>query len=248
MSRAHALVFGASSGIGLATVEALKKRGHVVAALSRRACDAADASFACDVTDDASVTRAVREATERHGPPDVMVYASGVAAMGRTLDVPADAARATFEVNLWGMDRAVRAVLPGMCARRRGAVMLVSSLVALRPVPHEAFYAASKAAAARYAGCLAFEAAASRVRVQMLHAGFVDTGFSERAGWFGMDRPPRGGSGKSAADVAEAICALLASGEPSAVLGWKEKAIALGDRVVPNLYDRWLTFRGAGRG
>ena len=145
------------------------------------------------------------------------------------------------------MDRAVRAVLPDMMDRRRGSIVLVSSIVALRPVPHEAFYAASKAAAARYLGCLAFEAARARVNVQMLHVGFVDTGFSERAGWFGMDKPARGGSGTNPAEVGAAICDLLARGAPSAVLGWKERAIALGDRVAPNLYDRLLKLRGGSK-
>ncbi len=247
MSRAHAIVFGASSGIGRATVMALKERGHVVAGLARRPSDVADASFACDVTDDASVGAAVAGAQQAHGPPDVMVYAAGVGAMGRTLDVPASAAREVFEVNFWGMDRAVRAVLPGMMERRRGAVVLVSSIAALRPIPHEAFYAASKAAAARYFGCLAFEAASAGVRVQMLHVGFIDTGFAERAGWFGMAAPAHPASSKTAGDVGVAVCALLDAGAPSAVLGWRERAIALGDRVVPNLYDRWITFRGRRR-
>jgi short-subunit dehydrogenase len=164
--------------------------------------------------------------------------------MGKTVDVPPEAARRAFEVNFWGMDRVVRAVFPEMRARRRGTIVLVSSIVALRPVPHEAFYAASKAAAARYMGCLALEAARARVNVQMLHIGFVDTGFSERGGWWGMDKPARGGSGTRPEDVGAAIVALIDSGRPSAVLGWKERAIALGDRIVPDLYDRWLKLRG----
>ena len=244
MSRAHAIVFGASSGIGLTACDALKRRGHVVSGLARRPSLLADSSHACDVTDDASVRAAVAAAVAAHGPPDVMVYAAGVPAMGRTLEVPAEAARQAFEVNFWGMDRAVRAVFPLMAERRRGALLLVSSIVALRPVPHEAFYAASKAAAARYVGCLAFEAARVGVRAQMLHVGFVDTGFSERGDWFGMDRPARSGSGMQPRDVGEAIAVLLAKGHPSQVLGWKERAIAMGDRIVPDLYDRWLKLRG----
>ncbi len=129
--------------------------------------------------------------------------------------------------------------------RRRGAILGVSSLVALRPVPHEAHYAASKAAAARYLGCLAFEAARVGVRVKVLHVGYVATGFAERGGWFGM-RAPAGDRGSSVQpeDVAEAAMRLLASGRTEALLGWKERAIALGDRIFPELYDRWLRLRG----
>jgi 2-keto-3-deoxy-L-fuconate dehydrogenase len=150
----HAIVVGGSSGLGAAIGEALRARGVVVSNLSRRAAasNAADASFPCDVTRDADVQRAVSECAQRHGPCDVVVYASGAPAMGRTLDVPTEAARACFEVNVWGFDRVVRATLPGMVQRGHGAVLLVSSIVALRAVPHETYYAASKAAAARYAG------------------------------------------------------------------------------------------------
>lgn len=242
----HAIVVGGSSGLGAAIGEALRARGVVVSNLSRRAAasNAADASFPCDVTRDADVQRAVSECAQRHGPCDVVVYASGAPAMGRTLDVPTEAARACFEVNVWGFDRVVRATLPGMVQRGHGAVLLVSSIVALRAVPHETYYAASKAAAARYAGCLAHEARKAGVHVKSLHVGLVETGFFQRGGWWGMQVPNAKGSGVTPQDVAHEALALLDSGDDERIVGWKEKVIALGDRIAPTLYDRLLRLRG----
>jgi len=240
----HAVVVGGSSGLGLAIGEALRARGSFVTNLARRAApsSAADASFGCDVTSTDSVARAVSQA-RTHGPIDVLVYSSGAAAMGRTLDVPEADARRSFETTFWGLDRVVREVLPEMVSRRSGTVLVVSSLVALRAVPYQAYYAASKAAVARYLGCLSYEAGSVNVRVQALHVGFVDTGFLERGGWWGMDVPVVKGSGVTPADVARAAMELLDSGRDSMVLGWRERLIALGDRVAPTLYDRLLRLR-----
>ena len=248
MSRAHAIVVGASSGLGLAIAKRMKRGGHVVSGLARREspADGVDASFTCDVTDEATLQAALRAAVAKYGPPDVLVYAAGVPAMGKTLAVPRDVARRAFEVNFWGMDSTVREILPIMSARRRGTIVGLSSIVALRPVPNEAFYAASKAAAARYLGCLAHEAAKDGVKVKFLNVGYVDTGFAQKGAWFGMDAPAAGaggGSGVKPEDVAEATMRLLEGDRMSGIIGWKENAIALADRVFPELYDRLLRSR-----
>lgn len=244
MSGQHAIVVGGSSGIGLAIGEALRARRFAVSNLSRRPAPAgaADASFRCDVTSDDDVRSAVDAALAERGPCDVLVYAAGVAAMGRTIEIPVAEARRCVEVNLWGFDRVVRAALPAMTARRRGAILLVSSLVALRAVPYEAYYAASKAAAARYLGCLAHEVRRSGVRVHALHLGLIQTGFFERS-WHGMAAPDVSGSGVGPGDAARAAMALLDAGAEEAVLGWKERIIVLGDRLAPGLYDRLLRLR-----
>jgi short-subunit dehydrogenase len=245
VSGLHAIVVGGSSGIGLAIGESLRAKRYSVSNLSRRPAPAhgADASYPCDVTSTGGVSGAVEAALADRGPCDVLVYAAGAAAMGRTLEVPEAEARRCFEVNFWGLDRVVRSVLPSMMERRRGAILVVSSLVALRAVPFESYYAASKAAVARYMGCLAHEARRGRVRVHALHLGLVQTGFFERAGWYGMRVPDVKGSGVGPGDVARAAMQLLESDKAEAVLGWKERLIVLGDRLVPRLYDRFLRLR-----
>ncbi|MDP9148770.1 MAG: SDR family oxidoreductase [Myxococcota bacterium] len=245
MSRGHAIVVGSSSGLGRAVAARLRSAGHVVSGLSRRAsaADAVDSSHPCDVTEPTSLRTAIAAAVAAHGPPEVLVYAAGMPAMGRTLAVPEAEARRCFEVNFWGLDRAVREVLPLMSERRRGAIIGLSSIAALRAVPYEAFYAASKAAAARYLGCLAHEGTKIGVRVHYLNIGYIDTGFAEKGGWFGMPTPSGRGSGLRPEDVAEAVLDLLSGHRISDTIGWKERAIALADRLVPELYDRLLRWR-----
>jgi 3-dehydrosphinganine reductase len=242
----HAIVVGASAGLGAAIGAELLRRGWTVSGLSRRAAPAesADRSFACDVTDDEALRRALSDATIALGPPEALVWCAASPAMGRTLSVPRDAARAAFETGFWAMESAVRLVLPEMARRRRGTILAVLSLAALRAVPHEAYYAAVKAAAARWLECLASEAAEDDVRVKCLYPGYVDTGFLERGGWWGMSEPPHvRGSGVTPRDVARAAANMLHGGPARAVLGWREKAIVLGDRLAPGLYDRILRSR-----
>lgn len=238
---AHAVVVGASSQIGRAIAEALSERGLVVSGLARSAPSGAPyaAGFACDVALEGSATEALARAGER-APIDVLVYAAGAGAMGRTLDVPEEVAAGAFAVNFWGLDQCVRAVVPGMQTRRRGAVLAVLSLAALRAVPFEAYYAASKAAAARYLECLALELAASHVDVHYVAPGYIDTGFFERGGFHGMAPPTVRGSGTTPADVAQRAVALLEGRPRSPVLGWRERTIRFADRVAPGLYDRHL--------
>ena len=243
----HAIVVGASSGIGAAIVTELMDAGWDVSALARRAppSDAPSASrwIRCDVTDDASVARAIAEALDGGGTPSALIYSAGVGAFGRTLDVPELSSRSAFEVNFWGVERVVRRVHPVMTAAGAGAIVVVLSIAALRAVPFEAHYGASKAACARWLDCLALESEASGVRVRYLAPGYVPTGFLERAGWHGLDVPVVNGSGVEAADVARAVVAIAEGRRSRAVFGWRENAISLVDRLLPGAYDRVLRGR-----
>ena len=245
----HAIVIGASSGIGAAIGTALRARGSRVSGVARRACpaSAADASFACDVAKEGEVESAIDRATAHFGAPNVLVFSAGMGAMGRTLDVPADVARASFDVNFWGLDRAVRHVVPGMRTRGSGCVLAVLSLAALRAIPHEAYYAAAKAAAARYLDCLAHEVEPDGVDVRYLCPGFIDTGFLEKSSWFGMSAPRVEGSGVRPEDVARAAIDMIDGRRRARVVGWRETAITIGDRLAPGLYDAILRRRGRPR-
>ena len=194
----------------------------------------ADRSWPCDVTDDPALGRVLAEAAAALGPVDALVWCAGTPVMGRTLEVPMPAAREAFATSFWAMQSAVRALVPGMITRGGGAILVVLSIAALRAVPHEAYYGAAKAAATRWLECLAHEVQGQGVAVKMLFPGFVDTGFLERGGFWGMGGPPRvRGSGLSAEDVARAACDLLEGPASRRVLGWRERGIVLADRALP---------------
>src|SRR5207248_2520549 len=132
------LVTGCSSGIGRATAERLARigrgRGWSVYATARR-LDAIDdlAAAGCrllqlDVTDDASMTAAVKAVEDESGAVDVLVNNAGYGEYGAVEEVALDAVRRQFETNVFGLARMAQLVLPAMRAKRSGRIVNVSSM------------------------------------------------------------------------------------------------------------------------
>jgi short-subunit dehydrogenase len=242
----HALVVGATSGIGAEVARLLDATGWRVSRFGRSA--AGPGAFACDVTDRRSVGAAFAAATVALGEPRALVYSAGAGVFGPTAAIPEADARACMDAGFWGMDACVREVLPAFERRGSGTVVGVLSVVAMIGVAHEAYYAASKAAAQRYLDCLRVELEPGGVRVRYVCPGYVPTGFRERARWFGVDRPPPvQGSGVTAADVAASVVRAVEGHEVNPVLGWRERLVTTAGRVAPGLYERWqIAKRGRG--
>jgi short-subunit dehydrogenase len=111
------------------------------------------------------------------------------------------------------------------------------SIVARRAVPFEAFYAASKAAAARFLECLQLEYAHKNIEFVCAFPGTLKTGFRRDSEWYGIE-PGAAEKGSDVQTTAEAIVKLLKSKRRSRVIGWRERSIDLADRLWPGLYDR----------
>jgi 3-oxoacyl-[acyl-carrier protein] reductase len=128
------------------------------------------------VADYAACQRLVQEATQRFGPPDVLVNNAGViepiGVVGAT--DPARWAR-SIEINLIGAYYAIRAVLPGMIERGRGTVINVSSGAALRPQEGWSGYCAGKAALAMLTRSIDLEHRSAGIRVFGFQPGTTDT-------------------------------------------------------------------------
>jgi NAD(P)-dependent dehydrogenase (short-subunit alcohol dehydrogenase family) len=182
------LITGCSSGIGLETAVAFARQGDTTYATMRNpsgrtrlreraGAEGADVEIlALDVTDDASVTSAVRLVEERHGGIDVLVNNAGIDRSGPVETIPLERARAVVETNLWGSVRTARAVLPGMRARGAGTIVNVGSLAGRVPgTPYGGFYAASKHALGVLSESLAFEVAPFGIRVVCVEPGFFAT-------------------------------------------------------------------------
>src|SRR5437879_9459375 len=117
------LVTGASSGLGLATANALVAKGHTVYGTSRDITRIKDVSFTplqMDVTNDESVTAGVAKIVKAEGKVDVVVNNAGNGITGPLYAMPVDAAKKQFEVNFFGVVRVCSAVLPGMIERKQG--------------------------------------------------------------------------------------------------------------------------------
>ena len=174
-----ALVTGASSGIGSATVTKLCERGlevHAVARRSERLAALAEKT-GCNVhTLDVRDTDAVY-ATLSGIHIDVLVNNAG---LGRGFDTLAQASREdierTIDTNVTALLHVTRAVLPGMLERRCGHIVQLSSIAALYPLL-SALYGASKGAIHLLSQNLRMELQGSRVRHTEICPGRVKTEF-----------------------------------------------------------------------
>ena len=176
-------------------------------------------------------------------PVDAVIYVAGDATFGRTAAIPTARARQLFEANYWGPVRAATAAEKLWSEPRHGTFVSVSSLSARRAVPFEAHYCASKSACARFLDALALEHPEGRLRFTSVYPGRLRTAFRSNADWYGAPPDPGATEGSDPALVVDAILRVLSGRLALRVLGARERAIDLADRVSPSLYDRLVLRR-----
>jgi NAD(P)-dependent dehydrogenase (short-subunit alcohol dehydrogenase family) len=180
-ARPVALVTGASSGIGKAAALALVEAGFDVVGTSRdtsRATPLDGVTFLdLDVASDASVTAAVAQVVERFGGIDVLVNNAGVGSMGAAEESSVAQAQAVFDINVFGVMRMVKEVLPHMRDRGRGRIINLSSVQGFIPAPYMAVYGASKHAIEGYSQSLDHEVREYGVRALLVEPAYTRTGF-----------------------------------------------------------------------
>ncbi len=178
-----ALVTGASSGIGEATVIALRERGVEVHAAARRldrleglAERTGCIPHALDVRDRDAVSELGRVI-----PIDILVNNAGLGrAMGSLATADLDDIETTIDTNVTGAILMIRGVLPGMTERKRGHIVNISSVLALYPGP-AALYGATKGAMHKLSRDLRHELRGTGVRVTEINPGRVTTEFYDVA-------------------------------------------------------------------
>jgi NAD(P)-dependent dehydrogenase (short-subunit alcohol dehydrogenase family) len=181
------LITGCSSGIGRATAEAFLDEGWEVYATARNPADVETlgdqgcAIATLDVTETDDVTRVVDRIVEEHGRIDCLVNNAGYAQFGPIEDVPTDAVRRQFDVNVYGPHRLTRAVLPHMRRRREGTVVNVSSAAGRIAFPGGGVYCGSKFALEAMTDALRAEVDEYGVDAVLIEPGPVDTAFTDRA-------------------------------------------------------------------
>ena len=190
--RSHLLITGASSGLGAALARHHAAAGASLSLSGRdpdrlsevvEACRAAGAevvSAIIDVTDAATMTAWVEERDEAQ--PLDLVYANagigGTASLAGSKGEDPDTARRIFEVNTLGVVNTVAPLVPRMMERRRGHLVIVSSMASLIALPHSPAYCGSKAAVTVYGEALRRLLEPAGVRLSLVHPGFVDTPMS----------------------------------------------------------------------
>lgn len=178
-----ALVTGANSGIGRATVEALRVAGFSVYAGARRPEALAELEAAgfralgLDVTDEGSMASAVETVEATHGAVDVLVNNAGYALHGPMEELDLDVVRGEFEVNVFGLLRMSQLVLPAMRARGMGRIVNIGSVGGLFTSPYSGAYHMSKYAVESLSDAMRAEVAGFGVEVALLEPTGVRTSF-----------------------------------------------------------------------
>jgi NAD(P)-dependent dehydrogenase (short-subunit alcohol dehydrogenase family) len=171
-----AWVSGGSSGIGRATASRLQALGAQVAVLDIVAPSDATMAFAeCDISSVAAVSAAGQQLEQELGPPTILVACAAVTGSATLSEFPDDLWQRLLDVNLTGTFHLVRQVFAGMCAQRRGRIVLFSSDAAARPLAGHAAYAATKAAVIALGRVAATEGGPHGVTCNVVSPGVVDT-------------------------------------------------------------------------
>jgi short-subunit dehydrogenase len=238
------LITGASSGIGqeLARLFAADGARLVLVARSRGKLAELAGELAAahgtqarvlpaDLSQPGSAGEIAAALAAEHVDVDVLVNNAGFGAPGSVADLGADRQLEVIEVNVAALTRLTALLLPGMVARRRGAILNVASTAAFQPGPHQAVYCATKAYVLSFSEALAEELRGSGVRVTCLAPGPTDTGFASQAGMAGT-RLFRLGV-MDAARVARAGHDGLRRGKTLVIPGTANRALAFAVRLSP---------------
>jgi NAD(P)-dependent dehydrogenase (short-subunit alcohol dehydrogenase family) len=257
-ARRVALVTGAFGGIGRACAEALAKRGFRVFGTSRQTVAESGniEPLQLDVTSDVSVRNCVAAVMQKAGHIDVLVNNAGVilqiAAVEETL--PGDA-KELFEINLFGVMRMCRAVLPHMRRQGRGRIVNVGSLAGFSPMPFQGTYSASKHALRGLTVSMDHEVRRFGIRVAVVEPGFVQTGIgthavgrAERMVAYEPDRNNALGAlqqaltnGMSSQAVARVVASAATTWFPRTryKAGWQSIGVALAYNLLPSRVFDW---------
>lgn len=177
---------GASRGFGLEIARKILAQGDRVVATARRAAqildhlpDAGDALLAVDldVTDADQAAGAVRSAVNTFGRIDVLVNNAGRGLLGAVEEASDAAARAVYEVNVFGTLNVQRAVLPVMRAARCGHIINISSVGGLVGGPGWGIYCSTKFALEGFSEALAQEVRPLGIWVTIVEPGYFRTDF-----------------------------------------------------------------------
>jgi NAD(P)-dependent dehydrogenase (short-subunit alcohol dehydrogenase family) len=179
-------ITGASRGLGAAIVREALSRGHQVVATARNADDVRKAfpdaddallAIAADVTDEQQLIDAATAAVAHFGCIDVLVNNAGRGLLSAIEEASDAAARAVFDVNVFGVLNTLRAVLPTLRAQRSGRVLNIGSVGGFTTAPGWGLYSATKFALEGISEALSRELAPLGVSVTIVEPGGFRTDF-----------------------------------------------------------------------
>ncbi|GAA1490597.1 3-oxoacyl-ACP reductase FabG [Brachybacterium sacelli] len=171
------LITGGNRGIGRSIAEEFLRRGDKVAVTSRSGHGGPEGSLtvAADVTDGESLEVAIRAAEEAHGPIEVLIANAGITDDQLLLRMSDDAFESVLDTNLTGTFRTVKRVIKSMIRKKKGRIVLISSVVGLYGSPGQVNYAASKSGLVGFARALTRELGSRGITANVVAPGYIDT-------------------------------------------------------------------------
>lgn len=244
-------ITGASSGIGAAFARALAAQdarlilsGRDEAALAAVAADCAQALvLPFEATDRDAMALAVARATEWSGGIDMLVNNAGISQRSLALDTAIEVYDRIVAVDLLAPIALTQAVLPGMVARGRGRIVMISSVAGKVGSPMRTAYSAAKFGLRGYADALRCETAHQGLQVHVVCPGSIRTNVSRNA--LTADGSRRGTSDKAiengidpAVAVAQILAAMAAGEREIVVAEGAERELAEATRTPDAIFDR----------
>ena len=143
------LITGASSGIGASIANFLHNRGYVVYGTSRNPSKSSSTDFkmlALDVTNVASMQKAVEQLITQEGKIDYLINNAGMGITGPIEETPTQEIRRVFETNYFGALEMIKAVVPKMREQGSGMIINITSIAGYMGLPYRGIYSATKGA------------------------------------------------------------------------------------------------------
>lgn len=189
----NVFITGATDGLGRATALLLAQRGYRVFAAGRSAEKRAQLeaiarknnlpleTLELDVCSDSSVEQAVTSVLAKAGTLDVLFNNAGVNFSAAVEDLKMEDWRRQFETNFFGVLRVTKAVLPHMRERRRGRMVMMSSVSGFVTAPTQGAYSGSKFALEALSNALRLELYPFNIQVVLIQPGYIITGIQQAA-------------------------------------------------------------------
>ncbi|MBU2533968.1 MAG: SDR family NAD(P)-dependent oxidoreductase [Alphaproteobacteria bacterium] len=200
MKKRTVLITGCSSGIGLASARVLRDRGWRVMATARNQTDIERLrddekleAVHIDLADPVSIAACANEVLQRTGGQvDALFNNAAYGQPGAIEDLPVDALRAQFEVNVFGTHDLTRRLIPSMRAAGRGRIVQCSSVLGIIAAPYRGAYCASKFALEALSDVMRLELADSGIDVSIIEPGpirsrFVDNAVAAARRWIDIE-------------------------------------------------------------
>jgi NAD(P)-dependent dehydrogenase (short-subunit alcohol dehydrogenase family) len=187
------LITGATDGLGRAAALLFAERGYRVFAAGRSAEKRAGLdglarekklpleTLEMDVCDDSSVERAVASVYQKAGTVDVLINNAGLVYVGAVEDLRLEDWRRQFETNFFGVIRVTQAVLPQMRERRKGRILMMSSVSGFVTPPTQGAYSASKHAIEALSNALRHELYPFGIHTILIQPGYIVTNIQSTA-------------------------------------------------------------------